>query len=287
MKLIRSTLGLENRVQVMGVLNLTPDSFSDGGEYNDLERALDRAFEIEAEGADLIDIGGESTRPGAKPVGVAEELGRVMPLIERLQEKLRIPLSIDTTKSEVARAAIACGAEMINDISGLRFDPALGEVAAESGAGIVLMHLRGTPETMQQIPPAPDVFADVFEGLRKSIEVAERNGIKHEKIIIDPGIGFGKTLEQNLQLINGIDRIAAEFDLPVLLGASRKSFIKFALDPIKNHIPDDDKRQRMAGTAASVAIGVMRGARFVRVHDVGEMTVVVRITERLASASVY
>ncbi|MCI0659805.1 MAG: dihydropteroate synthase [Acidobacteria bacterium] len=287
MKLIHSTLDLERRVQVMGVLNLTPDSFSDGGEYNDVERAFDRAFELEAEGADLIDIGGESTRPGSKPVSVAEELGRVLPLIERLQGRLSIPVSIDTTKSEVARAAIACGAEMINDISGLRFDPALAEIAAESGAGIVLMHLRGTPETMQKIPPIPEVFADVYDGLRRSIEVAEQRGMKREKIIIDPGIGFGKTLEQNLQLINGIDRIAAEFDLPVLLGASRKSFIKLALDPIKNYTPGDEKRQRMAGTAASVAIGVMRGARLVRVHDVREMVVVVRITERLASASVY
>jgi dihydropteroate synthase len=286
MKLIQSTLDLEKRVQVMGVLNLTPDSFSDGGQYNDVERALDRAFEIEAEGADLIDIGGESTRPGSKPVSLAEELGRVMPLIERLQGRLRIPVSIDTTKSEVARAALACGAELINDISGLRFDPALAEVAAESGAGIVLMHSRGRPETMQQLPPAPEVFVEVKTGLRKSIEVAERCGMKREKIIIDPGIGFGKTLEQNLQLINGLDRIADEFDLPVLLGVSRKSFIKLALDQIGIHNPDEERRQRMAGTAASVAIGVLRGARLVRVHDVREMLVVVRVAEQLAGASV-
>jgi len=271
----------------MGVLNLTPDSFSDGGQYNDVEHALDRAFEIEAGGADLIDIGGESTRPGAKPVSAAEELGRVMPVIERLQGRLRIPLSIDTTKSEVARAVIACGAEMINDISGLRFDPALAEIAVESGAGIVLMHSRGRPETMQQIPPVSDVFAEVSSGLRRSIEVAEQRGVKRGKIIIDPGIGFGKTMVQNLQLINGLDRIAIQFDLPVLLGASRKSFIKLALDPIGDRDWDDEKRQRMAGTAASVAIGVLRGARLVRVHDVREMVAVVRFTERLASASVY
>jgi dihydropteroate synthase len=286
MKLIRSILELKKRVQVMGVLNLTPDSFSDGGEYNDVERAIDRAFEIEAEGADLIDIGGESTRPGSKPVSAAEELGRVMPVIERLQGKLRIPISIDTTKSEVAHTVIACGVEIINDISGLRFDPSLAEIAAQSGAGLILMHSRGRPETMQQLAPVADVFAEVTDGLRRSIRVAEQQGVMREKMIIDPGIGFGKTLEQNLQLINQLDRIVAEFDLPVLLGASRKSFIKLALDPIFNHDPDDERRQRMAGTAASVAIGVLRGARLVRVHDIRDMVVVVRITERILSASV-
>src|SRR5215468_4531182 len=202
MKLIRSTLDLESRVLVMGALNVTPDSFSDGGKHADLESAVARAFEIEAEGADILDIGGESTRPGSKPVSVEEELGRVMPVIEALCGRLGIPISIDTTKSEVARAAIRAGAEIINDVSGLRFDPAVAAVAAETGAALVLMHSRGAPGMMHQEPPVDDVFAEVIGGLRRSIEEALRRGARLDRIIIDPGVGFGKTPEQNLKLID-------------------------------------------------------------------------------------
>jgi len=279
MKLIRSTLDLESRVQVMGALNVTPDSFSDGGKYDDLERAVARAFEIEAEGADILDIGGESTRPGAKPVRVAEESDRVMPVIEALRGRLRIPISVDTTKSEVARGALRAGAEIINDISGLRFDPAMAEVAAETGAALVLMHSRGSPETMHQMPPVDDIFAEVIGGLRRSIEQALSHGARRAQIILDPGIGFGKSLEQNLRLINNLDRIIAEFGLPVLLGTSRKSFIKRTLDKALLTSARDDLRERLAGTAATVTIGVLRGARIVRVHDVGEMVAVVRMAE--------
>lgn len=288
MKLIRSTLDLESRVQVMGVLNVTPDSFSDGGKYDDAERAVARAFEIEAEGADILDIGGESTRPGRpglKPVSAEEELDRTLPVIESLRGRLRIPISIDTTKSEVARAAIDAGAEIINDISGLRFDPALADVAAESGAALVLMHSRGEPETLHQMPPVEDIFAEVIGGLRRSIEQASRRGVRRERIILDPGIGFGKTPEQNLQLINELDRIIAEFDLPILLGTSRKSFIKRTLDKIMTADARDDRRERVAGTAATVAIGVLRGARIVRVHDVGEMVALTRIVEAVLKGS--
>jgi dihydropteroate synthase len=279
MKLIRSTLDLESRVQVMGILNLTPDSFSDGGQFNDLDRAIERALEIESEGADLLDIGGESTRPGSRPVSVEEEIGRVLPVIEQLEGRLGIPISIDTTKIEVARAAIGAGAEIINDISGLRFDANLADVAGKTGAGIVLMHSRGTPETMQRMEAVDDIFAEVDSGLRWAIEQAERRGVARQKMIVDPGIGFGKTPEQNLQLINGLDRFVKSFGLPVMLGASRKSFIKSTLDRLIGARIRDDKRERMAGTAASVTIGVIRGARIVRVHDVSTMVAVVRLAE--------
>ena len=285
MKLIRSTLDLESRVQVMGVLNVTPDSFSDGGKYADCERAVDRAFEIEDEGADILDIGGESTRPGAKPASAEEEVDRVIPVIEALGGRLRIPISVDSTKSAVARYAVSAGAEIINDISGLRFDPTLAEIAAETGAALVLMHSRGAPETMHQMPPVADVFAEVIGGLRRSIELALIRGARREQLILDPGIGFGKTPEQNLQLINKLDRICGEFGLPVLLGTSRKSFIKRTLDRALSAGARDDQRERLAGTAATVTIGVLRGARIVRVHDVGEMVAVVRMAEAVKEST--
>jgi dihydropteroate synthase len=279
MKLIRSTLDLESRILVMGVLNVTPDSFSDGGKYANLEGAVARALEIEAEGADILDVGGESTRPGATPVSAKEELGRVMPVIEALRGRLRIPLSVDTTKSEVARAAIQSGAEIINDVSGLRFDPAMAEVAAEAGAALVLMHSRGAPGMMHRQPPVDDIFAEVIGGLRRSIEEALRRGARRERIILDPGVGFGKTSEQNLKLIDRLDRIVAEFSLPVALGTSRKSFIKHVMDKELSGHARDDLRERVAGTAATVVIGVLRGARIVRVHDVGLMLAVTRMAE--------
>jgi len=281
MKFIRSTLDLNARVHVIGVLNVTPDSFSDGGAYFDVERAVAHAFEIEAEGADILDVGGESTRPGSKPVSVEAELGRVLPVLERLQGRLRIPVSIDTTKRAVAQAAIDCGAEIINDISGLRFDPGLAEVAAASGAGLVLMHSRATPETMQKLAPVDDVLAEVAAGLGTAIKQARRGGVVREKLILDPGIGFGKTARQNLQLINGLDRLVAAFGLPILLGTSRKSFIKRTLDERLTAGQRDEGRERLAGTSASVAVGILRGARLVRVHDVGEMVAFVRMIEAI------
>jgi dihydropteroate synthase len=283
MKLIRSTLDLDARVQVMGVLNVTPDSFSDGGLYEDCERAVGRVLEMEAEGADVIDIGGESTRPGSLPVGAEEELRRVLPVIERLQGRLSIPISIDTTKRAVAERAVAAGAEIINDISGLRFDAGLAEVAAASGAGLVLMHSRATPETMQRIPAAEDIFAEVFGGLEWGLERARRGGVGREKIMLDPGIGFGKTPGQNRELINRLDKIVERFGLPVLLGPSRKSFIKRTLDELLPAARRDEARERWAGTAASVVVGVLRGARVVRVHDVGAMAAVVRMAEALTA----
>jgi len=281
-KLIRSILDLESRVQVMGILNVTPDSFSDGGQFDDVSRAVDRAFEIEAEGADIIDVGGQSTRPGSIPISVETELARVIPVLERLGGRLQIPISIDTTKSAVARAAVECGAEMINDISGLRFDPELAEIAAETGAGLVLMHSRGAPETLHNQPPVKDILEEVVTRLRESVEKAQARGVGREKIVIDPGIGFGKTAEQNLELVNHLDRVSRELALPVLLGPSRKSFIRLTLDRHLRSVRRDEDRDRRAGTAACVAIGVLRGARIVRVHDVGEMVSVVRMAEAIA-----
>lgn len=284
MKLIRSTLDLEARVQVMGVLNVTPDSFSDGGKFGDVDQAINRALEIEAEGADILDIGGESTRPGSLAVSVEEEAARIFPVLQQLQGRLRIPVSVDTTKLEIARGAIQRGAELINDISGLRFEMALADLAAETGAALVLMHSRGTPETMQKLPPVEDIFAEVISELRWSVEQATERGVQRSKLILDPGIGFGKTAQQNLQLINQLDRLTAEFNLPVLLGTSRKSFIKRTLDEQMTATKRDDERERLAGTAASIAVGVLHGARIVRVHDVAEMTAVVRLTEAIAQS---
>ncbi len=281
MKLIRSTLDLETRVQVMGVLNVTPDSFSDGGKFDDLERAVERALEIEAEGADILDIGGESTRPGSRSVNAEQEAARVFPVLERLQGRLRIPISVDTSKLEVARGAIERGAELINDISGLRFEPELADLAAETGAALILMHSRGTPETMQTLPPVENIFGEVFGGLRWSIAQAVERGVERSKLILDPGIGFGKTVEQNLQLINGIHQLTEEFDLPVLLGASRKSFIKRTLDRQMTATCRSEERERLAGTIASSVIGILRGARIVRVHDIAELSAAVGLTEAI------
>jgi dihydropteroate synthase len=282
MALIRSRLALDRRVQVMGILNVTPDSFSDGGAHLDPERAVARALEMEAEGADLLDVGGESTRPGAPPVSAKEEASRVLPVLERLRGQLRIPISIDTTKAEIAREAIARGAEIINDVSALRFDPGLAEVAAETGAGLVLMHSRATPATMHLLPPLVDLRRALLEGLGEAIQLARAAGVAQEKLVLDPGIGFGKTPEQNLWLVNRLDWLKAHFALPILLGTSRKSFIPRTLDRLLGEgIQRDLERERLAGTAASLAVGVLRGARIVRVHDVADSLVVVRLTEAL------
>lgn len=285
MKLIRSTLDLESRVQVMGILNVTPDSFSDGGKFDDVERAIERAFEIEAEGADILDIGGESTRPGSKTVSIEEECSRVFPVLERLQGRLRIPVSIDTTKHEIARGAIERGAEIINDISGLRFELRLADLAAETGAGLVLMHSLGTPETMQQLPPVDNILSEVSSLLGWSVAQALQREVEQSQLILDPGIGFGKTPQQNLQLINQLDRLIAEFGLPLLLGASRKSFIKRTLDQVMTSDRRNDERERAAGTTASSVIGILRGGRILRVHDVVETVAAVRLTEAIAQAS--
>jgi dihydropteroate synthase len=276
-KLTRRTLALEGRTLVMGVLNVTPDSFSDGGQFYDFGRAIAHAEEMIAEGADIIDVGGESTRPGSEPVTAGEETRRVVPVIERLAENARVALSIDTTKSEVARAALAAGAEIVNDISALRFD---FRVAAEAGAGLILMHSRGTPATMQKLPPVADALREVAQGLRASVAMAERRGVRRGQIAIDPGIGFGKTAEQNVELVARLGRLAAEFcDLPLVVGTSRKSFVGKLLG-------DAPADRRLHGTMASVTAAILAGAHVVRVHDVRACVETARVADAIRAAAV-
>ena len=261
-KLARRSLPYGERTLVMGVLNVTPDSFSDGGKFYSPERAVKHALQMIAEGADIVDIGGESTRPGSAFVSEAEELQRVIPIIKTLAAETPVPISVDTTKSAVARAALEAGAEIINDISALRFEPAIANEVAKAKAGLVLMHSRGTPKTMQQLPPAAAILPEVISGLRESIAIAQQRGVAPDSIAIDPGIGFSKTAEQNVELIARLDQLVTEFaDFPVMIGTSRKSFIGKLL----NNAPAD---HRLYGTVASVVASAMKGAHIVRVHDV-------------------
>jgi len=277
-KLARRSLSWGERTLIMGVLNVTPDSFSDGGQFFSFDQAIAQAERMLNEGADIIDIGGESTRPGSEFVSEEEELRRVIPVIERLAAKGSVPISIDTTKSIVARAALQAGAEIVNDISGLRFDVALADVAAETHAGLVLMHSRGTPKDMQQLPPVADIMSEVVNGLSESVAIAERHGVARAAIVIDPGIGFGKTVAQNCELIAKLDRIAHSFpDLPIMVGTSRKSFIGKLLDGA----PAD---QRLYGTIASVVASVLQGAHIIRVHDVRAGTDAMRVAEAIRIA---
>jgi dihydropteroate synthase len=274
-KLARRSLSYGERTLVMGVLNITPDSFSDGGKFYSPERAVEHALEMIDAGADIIDIGGESTRPGSAFVSEAEELHRVIPVIKELTRETSVPISVDTTKSSVARATLAAGAEIINDISALRFDPAIADEVAKAGAGLVLMHSRGTPKTMQQLPPVEDILSEVINGLRESIVIAQQRGVEPDSIAIDPGIGFGKTAEQNVELIAHLDQLADAFaNHPILIGPSRKSFIGKLLDGASAD-------QRLNGTIASVVASVLKGAHIVRVHDVKEVAEAVRVADAL------
>jgi dihydropteroate synthase len=255
----KQTLTLGKRTYLMGALNVTPDSFSDGGLFFDKEKAIIQGLRMVEEGADIIDVGGESTRPGSKPLGLEEELRRVIPVIESLAKKIDIPISIDTYKSTVARKAIEVGAQIVNDISGLHFDPGLAQVVAKEDIPIILMHIRGTPETMQKDVHYDSLFSEIFQYLGDSIQRAESAGLDPQQIIIDPGIGFGKTLEDNLLIIKNL----FEFRIlgkPILLGTSRKSFI--------GKILNADVTDRLEGTLSSIAIEVLNGAHIIRCHDV-------------------
>ena len=247
------------RPLIIGILNLTPDSFFDGGRFLHPERALEQACRLIQEGADLLDIGAESTRPGAKPVSTDEELNRLLPVLRGLRGKIQVPISVDTTKAAVAREALEHGAEIINDVSGLREDPELARVAREFDAGLVLMHRRGTPETMQLMTDYRDLMEDISRELSQSIEIAESHGVLGEQIVIDPGIGFSKTAEQNLEVIERLGEFK-KLGRPVLVGPSRKSFI----GAITKQAPD----KRLFGTAAASVLAYERGANLVRVHDV-------------------
>src|SRR5689334_15657604 len=231
------------RTLIMGILNVTPDSFSDGGQFVTLDTALAHAEQMIAEGADIIDVGGESTRPGGEPVSIDEEIERVVPVISALVQRTDIPISVDTTKSEVARAALDAGAAIVNDISALRFDFYVADAVARARAGLVLMHSRGTPATMHRLPPVADIMHEVTTSLSASIKMAERRGVKRESIVIDPGIGFGKSQAQNLELIDQLDHLKAAFlDLPILIGTSRKSFIGSILADEAGNPASPDKR---------------------------------------------
>ena len=259
----------------MAIVNVTPDSFSDGGDIQSVGEALAHAERCVENGADIFDIGGESTRPGSSRVSVDEEIRRVVPVIEEIAKRFDIPISVDTSKSEVARAAIDAGAEIINDISALRFDENLGKVAGETKAGLVLMHSRGEFETMHTQPPVADIMTEVTDEFRAAIEKAKGLGVADESIVLDIGIGFGKTFEQNLELLAKLDKLTAQFArYPMLVGTSRKSFIGKILDgaPVN---------RRLSGSLATAAIAVWNGAKIVRVHDVKETVETIKVIEAL------
>jgi len=260
------------RTAVMGVVNVTPDSFSDGGRFFDPSRAAEHGEKMALDGADLIDVGGESTRPGAEAVSAEEEILRVLPVIRRLRDKIAIPISIDTTKSRVARAALDAGADIINDVSALGADPAMAALAAGEKTPVVLMHMQGTPRTMQQSPFYRNVVEEVRDFLGRRVEAALDAGVGAGNIVVDPGIGFGKNLDHNLALLNGIGRIAA-LGRPVLVGASRKTFLGKLLDAA----PED----RLEGSLAASVAAALAGAHMIRVHDVKEAVRALRVADAL------
>ena len=272
-KTARKEIELGVETLIMGVLNCTPDSFSDGGSYKGTDTMVNRALEMTKQGADLIDIGGESTRPGSEPVNETEELSRVIPVIKKLREKSDILISIDTTKAAVAKAAVEAGADIINDISGFKMDPDMKQVAVETKAGCMLMHMRGTPQTMQQFLEYDDIVKDIISYFEDIIDDLIKSGIDRQCIMIDPGIGFSKDVEQNLILIRQLKDFES-LKLPILLGTSRKSFIGHILNK-------KDPKDRVWGTAASIAIGIANGAHVVRVHDIHEMTDVAKISDAI------
>jgi dihydropteroate synthase len=252
---------LSSRTHIMGILNVTPDSFSDGGRFHRFEDAIAQGMRMIQEGADIIDVGGESTRPGSDPVTLEEELSRVIPVISTLAQKTEVPISVDTYKSEVARRALDAGAQMINDISALRFDPEMKKIAGEYQVPVVLMHIKGTPKDMQKDPSYDDVIGEIAQYLRESIQLAQEGGVEKERILIDPGIGFGKRLVDNLNILKNLREFSI-LGCPILIGCSRKSFIGKILDlPLE---------ERLEGSLAALAVAIMNGASIVRVHDVKE-----------------
>src|SRR5216684_948124 len=277
LKLASGKLVLGERTLVMGVLNVTPDSFSDGGRFFAEEQAMQHAVQMERDGADLIDVGGESTRPGSEEISIEVELRRVLPVLGGLRRLLKIPISIDTQKAEVAEAALDAGAQIINDISGLKNDPRIAEVAARRRVPLILMHRRGEPRTMQAGPFARDVVKDVTQGLRKSVEIAGKAGVAKSRIILDPGIGFGKSFAQNYELLQKLPQLA-KLGYPLLVGTSRKGFLGATLARDDKPAPPEE---RIWGTAATVTASILNGAHIVRVHDVSEMVQVARVADCL------
>jgi len=262
-----------DRTYIMGILNITPDSFSDGGQFNTLETAIQQAHRLVRDGSDILDIGGQSTRPGAETISLAEELERTIPVIEALRRELNIPISIDTTRAEVARKAVEVGADWVNDISGGNFDPLMLPTVAQLNVPIILMHLRGTPQTMQQLTDYEDLISDIQQFFAHQIQQALNCGIPKSHLILDPGIGFAKTISQNLDLIRQLSQFRS-FDLPLLVGPSRKSFIGHILQ-------QSDPQQRVWGTGATCCTAIANGADILRVHDVPEMAQVCRMADAI------
>ena len=280
LRLPSRTLVLGECTLVMGVLNVTPDSFSDGGKFLDPQEAVEHALAMERDGADLLDVGGESTRPGSTGTSAETELARILPVLEGLRGMLKIPISIDTRKAEIAEAAISAGAEIINDVSGLKNDARIAEIAARSGAPLILMHMRGEPRTMQKTAFARDVMKDVCGGLRASTARARKAGVRKSQIVIDPGIGFGKSFEQNYELLRKLPELA-KLGYPLLVGTSRKGFLGATL--AKNGKPAPPE-ERLWATAATLAASILGGAHIVRVHDVAEMVQVARVCDCVLGA---
>jgi dihydropteroate synthase len=272
-KLKNREIRLGDRTLIAGVLNVTPDSFSDGGLYQDPDRAFARALALEEQGADIIDIGAESTRPGSARISAAEEIRRLIPVLKRLKGELRVPISVDTYKAEVAELAIEHGAEIINDPSGFTWDPLIAKAVVQSDAGLILNHMRGTPETWAKLGPLPDVMLAIAKDLDASISRARRAGVDRLKIVIDPGIGFGKRKEQNAEILARLHDLA-KLDYPVLAGPSRKAFLT-----------QGTERETLFATAAAVTAAVLAGAHIVRVHDVAEMKAVLAVADEVLRAS--
>jgi dihydropteroate synthase len=262
-----------HKTYIMGVLNVTPDSFSDGGIYFDTSKALAHAQAMVEEGADIIDIGGESTRPGSKRISAQEEIKRVVPVIKALSETITVPVSIDTYKSETAKAALDAGASMINDISGFRFDSHMAALASQYGVPVIMMHMKGMPDNMQKNPAYSSLIQEIIEFLEESITRAVNAGIDRDKILLDPGIGFGKTFRHNLEIINKLKAFEV-LKCPIVVGLSRKAFIGDILGGLPPH-------ERVHGTASAVAISVFNGVHIVRVHDVKTMAHVVRVADAI------
>jgi dihydropteroate synthase len=268
-KLKARELKLGERTFIMGVLNVTPDSFSDGGKYMDPDRAFARAVELEEQGADIIDVGAESTRPGSERISAAEEIRRLIPVLKRLRGKLTVPVSVDTYKAEVADLAIEHGAEIVNDPSGLTFDPQLAKIVVQHDAGVVLNHMRGRPETWAKLPPMRDMMGTIVRELEATVNRARHAGVDRSRIVIDPGIGFGKRKEQNSEILAQLGKLGS-LDLPVLCGPSRKSFLA-----------QQTEEQTRFATAAAVTACILAGAHLVRVHDVAEMRVAVHLADEV------
>jgi dihydropteroate synthase len=303
LRLAKRTLVLGRKTLVMGVVNITPDSFSDGGKFFSPQKAIQHALALEKAGADILDIGAESTRPGAAEISVVEELRRLLPVLQALRGKIKIPISVDTRKSSVAKIALGAGAEIINDVSALRFDPYLADVVADRKCALILMHMRGEPGTMQKIAFAKNAVQDVTKDLRTAIAVARKAGVPQSQILVDPGIGFGKSFPQNYELLRRLPEIA-KLGYPLVVGTSRKGFLGHTLALAKERAFDDlakhsaragasaklstlrskkpvPSEERLLATAATVAASILAGAHIVRVHDVEEMAQVAAVADRV------